>query len=744
MSRLYDINEAFIQALQEQELNEGLDYGNEKMNITTSGDSEEDRAYYGKNMAKRNRVRSLDQAKRNLKRAATDGRIGNGQIVDQVSFEDTLYDDLSTYKYRKDMAGIHRGIEPRYNKYLKVNGKSKLEPNEHNEEIAIMWDKEAKEVADNIKAKHNKKEEASKVQGDIIKYKGFVIEVDEVNTENNNETIVFIYKDEQALKDGDYIEQVSLNTDNLEQNVKDYIDEVYGTEKEIKTEATLNLDDIYDEYKEAYHKELDIKRVPCVIARDKMLSGWGRANGATQYQMVLCADRIEAENIASNMEIKAKSEGLANIRVDFGIRTPRNGSVSYSVGRNARAWNMSDSWYKRYDRPIDKKEEFLDADVNISTGDISSNLDLGGIGELAGLLASEEKKNSEEKLVEEDVKMRTEELHTDLLPIIDAYQYGIGDNLLGITRKDINEAMAKVGGEIIKNVIKSILPTATVTIKDMYNPAYYRFGSGNNDQLDFDITVPEADYEALKDKTIAKEDFEEFLRNTYKSYDGFSSTMPQSMKDFEEAKDWEQFVAVLSYYITPYEYQNDFIADVNEEIEEIGIDEYNAEELVDEAVTKIPEEERTADKIREIVKDVVNPTEDDEWFEDKMVDEYTYKPENKEENKEIKVEADKNLYDKIEQEPRTEKFEKGLKIKDEIVNAWKDNDLKTAYAKWEELYDLFSVGYDNNGNRTKDFTEEQALRDMIELTKITDQIEDKCVYDVTDYGKAQAYKKMGY
>jgi len=127
--------------------------------------------------------------------------------------------------------------------------------------------------------------------------------------------------------------------------------------KQLKTEATVDLDDMYDEYKEAYHKDLDIKTVPCVIARDKMLSGWGRAKNTTHYQMVLCADDIEANNIASNMEIKAKSDGLANIRVDFGIKIPRNGSVSYSVGRNARAWNMSDSWYKRYDRPAEKKEE---------------------------------------------------------------------------------------------------------------------------------------------------------------------------------------------------------------------------------------------------------------------------------------------------------------------------------------------------------------------------------------------------
>ena len=161
------------------------------------------------------------------------------------------------------------------------------------------------------------------------------------------------YKDTGTITHTSYEKSPNKQT----QLYKDLKDLGYIKSSKKVTEATTNLDDMYDEYKEAYHKDLDIKTVPCVIARDKMLSGWGRAKNTTHYQMVLCADDIEANNIASNMEIKAKSDGLANIRVDFGIKIPRNGSVSYSVGRNARAWNMSDSWYKRYDRPTEKKEE---------------------------------------------------------------------------------------------------------------------------------------------------------------------------------------------------------------------------------------------------------------------------------------------------------------------------------------------------------------------------------------------------
>lgn len=107
-------------------------------------------------------------------------------------------------------------------------------------------------------------------------------------------------------------------------------------------------------------------------------------------------------------------------------------------------------------------------------------------------------------------------------------------------------------------------------------------------------------------------------------------------------------------------------------------------------------------------------------------------------------ETDKEMYKRIKEEPRTEKYEQGLKLRDEIVTAWKNKDLETANNKWSELFDLFSTGYDDNGNKTSEWTEEQSMRDMIELNMITHTIEDKCVYDVCDYGKAKAYKEMGY
>jgi predicted XRE-type DNA-binding protein len=336
--------------------------------------------------------------------------------------------------------------------------------------------------------------------------------------------------------------------------------------------------------------------------------------------------------------------------------------------------------------------------------------------------------NKKLKEAEETTNTISHELHTDLLPILNMYQYDIADGV-EISREELNEVMQDKAMPIIEETIKTILPTAEVKAGKFYNPPYYRFGSGNNDQLDFTVTVPEADYEQLKAETISKEDFEDFLKEKYKSYDGFISYMPNTIKEFNEAEDWEQFVAVLSYYITPYEHQEEFDAEVQEYIWGNFPTEDDEDEYDDGDTNWAAEEEAEAD----------------ERFEDRYMNGGNgFTADKKDESKEVLKETDADMYKRIKAEPRTENYNKGLKIRDEIVNAWKKGDLETAYKKWEELFDLFRTGYDDDGNTTDEWNNEQALRDMIELNMITDTIEDKCVYDVCDYGKQKAYKEMGY
>ena len=116
-------------------------------------DSDEEKAYYGRGLTKRDKIRSEDQAKRNAER--DDDRQTGKNINISGSYEKTVCNpDVENYKFRKDMARIHRGEEPTYNKDLTVNDKSKLEPTRANLKMAKDWDKLAQEIVD----KHKKSE----------------------------------------------------------------------------------------------------------------------------------------------------------------------------------------------------------------------------------------------------------------------------------------------------------------------------------------------------------------------------------------------------------------------------------------------------------------------------------------------------------------------------------------------------------------------------------------------------------
>lgn len=62
---------------------------------------------------------------------------------------------------------------------------------------------------------------------DTFEYKGYFIEVDDYNLDNEDENIIQIYENEQSYIDGENIESVSLSKYGLRQNIKDYIDETY-------------------------------------------------------------------------------------------------------------------------------------------------------------------------------------------------------------------------------------------------------------------------------------------------------------------------------------------------------------------------------------------------------------------------------------------------------------------------------------------------------------------------------------
>lgn len=70
------------------------------------------------------------------------------------------------------------------------------------------------------------------INGDLpygveIYQNGYICIVNDYNDDNINETIVEIYKTRKDLRNGKYIERVSLKNEHLEKNIKEYIKENY-------------------------------------------------------------------------------------------------------------------------------------------------------------------------------------------------------------------------------------------------------------------------------------------------------------------------------------------------------------------------------------------------------------------------------------------------------------------------------------------------------------------------------------
>ena len=73
---------------------------------------------------------------------------------------------------------------------------------------------------------------------ETMTYKGYVIEADDTNYDNPKENIVNIYKSQEDFNENKINESVSLNTINLKQNIKEYIDDVYIDKTDFESEKS--------------------------------------------------------------------------------------------------------------------------------------------------------------------------------------------------------------------------------------------------------------------------------------------------------------------------------------------------------------------------------------------------------------------------------------------------------------------------------------------------------------------------
>ena len=267
-----------------------------------------------------------------------------------------------------------------------------------------------------------------------------------------------------------------------------------------------------------------------------------------------------------------------------------------------KAQQLYDNGYTEYDgygsvaQGVNKKEELFNNSINLNVdaGDIASgnNLDLGGLGALAGLMASEETKKSDDKLEEATAgDVIRENLNTGVLRIIDVDMYSLNDEIPeSATQEGLDEIIQDIAPKYLKEVIQEVLPSVEIYATGVYHPRQYNF---SGDELEFDLVANKEEYEALKEKVTSDENFNAYLRNNYKSYDGFISYMADDISEFETQDTWKQVVQVIMFALGDEdnfgpirnEYLDEFLDRVHTEFgwddEDDDLEENKKEELFD-------------------------------------------------------------------------------------------------------------------------------------------------------------------
>jgi len=278
----------------------------------------------------------------------------------------------------------------------------------------------------------------------------------------------------------------------------------------------------------------------------------------------------------------------------------------------------NDNWDNKEarDEYLDEYIAQLDDEANRLADDFIANEYLGE--SLASRYVKTENKSIKTEASEGTATL---DAHTDLLPIINMYQYDLYnmcDDLVpppnSDMSKDVDEAMLDIAEPIIETEIKGVLPSAKITFKEYEHPKYYKLFSNLNDVLYFDITYNVAEYEALKEKAIKDPEFEQYLKDHYKSYDGFMSFFADNLTAFNQQEEWKQFVSVLSYYLPNDDEQNynTLLSDTYDKLLEMGYEPVDSivDGLVDNITDRANDGEMTLNKdtvtqyIKELYGDV--------------------------------------------------------------------------------------------------------------------------------------------
>lgn len=160
-------------------------------------------------------------------------------------------------------------------------------------------------------------------------------------------------------------------------------------------------------------------------------------------------------------------------------------------------------------------------------------------------------------------------LNTGVLPILDTNTYGRIDDW-GAEEWDeekgdwqdgyepypfenIKDSMITYGQPILEEYIQKVLPGATVKVTDLWSPKYYNF---QGDELEFTVDFDVAKFNELAKQAVENPEFKDFLKENYKSYDGFTSFLADNLDEFWQQDGWKRFVQVVMFNLRDEDFED--------------------------------------------------------------------------------------------------------------------------------------------------------------------------------------------
>lgn len=165
-----------------------------------------------------------------------------------------------------------------------------------------------------------------------MEYKGYVIEADDKNLDNDNENLVHIYENQQDYINGEEIETVSLKTIGLKQNVKDYIDEFYVDKSVVESEKSyftfvLGYDLLNDMLSKSSTPENDISYDFCsMVAGEFLKSEQYKNEKYSAYEM------LEEWVIENKDKIKEEYAKFTGVSIDSKKTRELENAIVLDVG----------------------------------------------------------------------------------------------------------------------------------------------------------------------------------------------------------------------------------------------------------------------------------------------------------------------------------------------------------------------------------------------------------------------------